>query len=126
MKSVLIDSDIIIEILRGNIQIAGVVKKMWHNGARLTYSPITMAEVRAGMRPAEEKATMDLLESMECVPIDKTIAKKAGEYLHRYQRSHGVELGDALIAAAAFFDHSELLTMNRKHYPMTDLKVVKW
>jgi predicted nucleic acid-binding protein len=126
MKNVLIDSDIIIEILRGNIQIASLVKKMWQKGSQFSYSPITVAEVRAGMRPAEKKVTMDLFESMECITIDTSIAEKAGEYLQAYRRSQGVELGDALIAATAFVDHSELLTLNRKHYPMSDIKLIKW
>src|SRR4030042_624318 len=101
MKNILIDSDITIEILRGNTQIATLVKKIWQKGSQLSYSPVTLAEVRAGMRPSEKKVTMDLFEAMECISIDKTIAEKAGEYLHTYQRSHAVELGDAIIAATA-------------------------
>jgi len=34
--------------------------------------------------------------------------------------SHAVELGDALIAAAAVASRAELWTRNRKHYPMKE------
>ena len=42
----------------------------------------------------------------------------AGAYLLDYRKSHSAELGDALIAATAVLNNSELLTRNRKHYPM--------
>ena len=37
-------------------------------------------------------------------------------------RSHGVQLGDALIAATAAVHDAELWTRNRKHYPMRGLR----
>ena len=46
----------------------------------------------------------------------------AGSYLARFARSHGLELGDALIAAAATTSGVRLWTRNRKHYPMADLR----
>ena len=42
-------------------------------------------------------------------------------YLARYARSHGVEIADALIAAAAVTAGLRLWTLNRRHYPMPDV-----
>ena len=43
--------------------------------------------------------------------------RRAGGHLSRYARSHGVEIGDAL-AAAASTTGLHPWTLNRKHYPM--------
>ena len=39
----------------------------------------------------------------------------------QYRKSHGLQITDALIAAAAVLNHAELWTRNRKHYPMKEL-----
>jgi predicted nucleic acid-binding protein len=56
-----------------------------------------------------------------CAPADAEIGRRAGDYLRRYRKSHGVELGDALIAATAVANGSTIWTRNRKHYPMKEL-----
>jgi hypothetical protein len=43
-------------------------------------------------------------------------------YIARYSRSHGVEIADALVAAAAATTGLRLWTLNRKHYPMPDVR----
>lgn len=35
-----------------------------------------------------------------------------------YQKSHSVELADALIASSTVYYRLKLWTLNRKHYPM--------
>jgi predicted nucleic acid-binding protein len=45
-----------------------------------------------------------------------------GHYLKSYAKSHGVELGDALIAACASSEDLQLWTRNKKHYPMRDIR----
>jgi len=52
---------------------------------------------------------------------DAAIGRRAGEYLHRFAKSHPVEPGDALIAATASLHNLKLWTRNRRHYPMTDV-----
>jgi predicted nucleic acid-binding protein len=58
------------------------------------------------------------------IDVDEQIARKAGEYLNQYRKSHGMELADALIAATAFVAGAELVTRNVDDYPMSDVKVV--
>ncbi len=79
-------------------------------------------ELWHGARPREHQALGDLFRAFMCAPIDAETGRQAGEYLRAYHKSHGVELGDALIAAAAAQNHAILWTRNRKHYPMRDLK----
>lgn len=123
MSGILVDSDILIEVLRGrDIKVA----RTWaHNVAAerpLFYSPVTLAELRHGMRTQEREPTERLFSCLLCVPIDMEIGARAGDYLHAFHRSHAVELGDSLIAATASIHHLELWTQNRKHFPMKDVQ----
>jgi predicted nucleic acid-binding protein len=79
------------------------------------------AELWAGARPTEHRAIDNLFRALTCVPIDAAMGHQAGDYLRRYRKSDAVELGDALIAAAAVLNRATLWTRNRKHYPMTEL-----
>jgi predicted nucleic acid-binding protein len=59
---------------------------------------------------------------LEPVHLSIDIGRRAGRYLQSYSRSHGVELGDALIAAAASVNEIPLWTLNRRHFPMRDVR----
>jgi hypothetical protein len=120
--SVLIDSDIFIEVSRGrDPQLLSRWEDLGRSEEEILYSPVTAAEIWCGARPHESEALNNLFESMLCVPIDSDIGRVAGMYLRTYRKSHALASGDALIAAAATLNHAELWTRNRKHYPMKDL-----
>lgn len=120
--TVLVDSDILIEVSRGGD--AAVVSRwieLSKSDALILFSPVTAAELWTGARPAEHAALEALFDALICAPIDGAVGRRAGEYLRRYRKSHTVELGDALIAASAVASCAVLWTRNRKHYPMADL-----
>ena len=81
-----------------------------------------MAEIHAGIRAGEEPLTQAFVEARGEVVLDATTGRRAGSYLARYAKSHGVELGDALVASAAATSGLSLWTLNRKHYPMPDVR----
>jgi predicted nucleic acid-binding protein len=58
-----------------------------------------------------------LFAGLDAMTIDATTGELAGERLRRYRRSHGLELGDALIGASAEQYGEPLATFNRRHYP---------
>ena len=120
--TVLIDSDILIEVSRGRDK---TVLSQWlelgQSDALILYSAVTAAELWAGARPSEYAALDALFDALLCVPIDAALGRCAGEYLRRYHKRHAVELGDALIAASAVERGATLWTRNRKHYPMPEL-----
>jgi predicted nucleic acid-binding protein len=82
---------------------------------------VTSAELWAGALPREHEATAKLFRALLWIPIDYETGRQAGDYLRQYRKSHGLQIGDALIAAAAVLNHAELWTRNRKHYPMKEL-----
>lgn len=122
MNSVLIDSDILIEVSRGrDLAILTQWSQLALSKLPLFCSPVTVAEIWHGARPLEHAAITALFSVVQCVSIDLPIGYRAGEYLRRFAKSHHVELGDALIAATASLHNLKLWTRNRRHYPMNDI-----
>jgi predicted nucleic acid-binding protein len=120
--TILTDSDILIEVSRAkDASILGVWTGLADSGDVLLCSPVSLAELWQGVRPGEYEALTNLFGALTCVPIDAETGRRAGEYLRKFRKSHGLELGDALIAASAVQHHAALWTHNRKHYPMKDL-----
>jgi predicted nucleic acid-binding protein len=121
--SVLVDSDILIEVSRGrNAEVTAHWKALAQSGTAILYSPVTAAELWAGVRPAEHAVLENLFRQLICVEIDGTTGRRAGDYMRQFAKSHKLELGDALIAASATLHRAQLWTRNRKHYPMKDLE----
>ena len=119
---VLIDSDVLIEVSRGrNHEILAKWTGLGDSGVTIIYTPVTEAELWAGAGTIEYDALNELFRALLCAPIDCEVGRQAGEYLREYRNSHGLQLGDALIAAAALSHGARLWTRNRKHYPMKDL-----
>jgi predicted nucleic acid-binding protein len=114
---VIIDSDVIIEILRGNSRTATWLRSQRAGGTAVRYSPVSRAEIRAGARPREHAVISALFAGLTVLPVQATTGDLAGDQLARFARSHAVQLGDALIAAAALEHEDDLATFNTKHFP---------
>src|SRR5258708_39439463 len=112
------------EVRRGN---AGPVE--WLRAQRaaqvpLRYSPVSRAEIRAGSRSLERSAIAALFGSLTAIPIEASTGEVAGEQLAKFGPSHGVQMGDALIAAAAIEHADDLPAFNARHFAGV-LRVVK-
>ena len=121
LTGVLFDSDVIIEILRGRSKIVDAADALESSGVPTYCTAISWAEIYAGIRPGEEHLTEAFFDARGEVVLDAISGRHAGSYLARYKTSHGLELADALIAAAAVTSDLRLWTLNRRHYPMPDL-----
>jgi predicted nucleic acid-binding protein len=120
MKPVLVDTDVLINFLRGNQKAKEFLFAQVESGL-IFCSVITVAEIFAGMRPHEQEKTRALLDNLEILPVTRAIAEKAGHYKGSI-KSHSLELDDCLIAATAHFHTAVLATGNGRHYPMSDVK----
>ncbi len=125
MSGVLVDSDILIEVLRGRRpEVVRKWKELVDQVEPIFCSPVSIAEIRHGMRAHERESTERVFSALICVPIDAEIGARAGDYLRAFRSSHALELADALIAATASVHQLELWTLNRKHFPMKDLTLL--
>ena len=118
-RSILLDTDVLIDFLRGHDKAVSFVNA---NLDRIILSSIVVAELYAGVRggkgDAEQVVLENFLSLFRVVPINGDVAKLGGLYKRDYGRSHGVGLADAIVAATATLEGAELKTLNAKHYPM--------
>ena len=124
MPEVLLDSDILIDHLRG-YEPARQYLKHFEAGEMQGYlSIITVAELAAGqMRQDDEEAKVrQLLALFTHIDLDFAIAWRGGEI----RRQHQTRLADALIAATALSYRLTLVTRNLQHFtPIEGLQVEK-
>jgi hypothetical protein len=82
VTSVLIDSDILIDVSRAR---DNALLDRWNQlssgSTPLSCSPVTIAELWHGARPSEQSAFTALFAVIECVTIDAEIGRRAGDYL---------------------------------------------
>lgn len=122
MAEILLDSGVIISWLRGYDPYAEIIPSLVAEGEVLAWTPVSVAEIYAGARRREEPQLENLFLVLEPLTLSAEIGQKAGHYLNAYSKSHGVELGDALVAATSYYFGIPLWTLNRKHYPMKDIQ----
>jgi predicted nucleic acid-binding protein len=122
LAEILLDSDVIIAWLRGYEPFADALPDMLARGDVLAWTPVSIAEIYAGVKQGEEQDTDGLFLTLEVYPLTAEIGIIAGKYVHRYGKSHAVEVPDALIAATAKVHGLPLWTLNKKHYPMRDIR----
>ena len=116
MTGKLLDSCILIDYSRGSQQALQFVDGL---SEPPLISVLTMTETLAGVRNSEEQQLFDgLFAVWRVVDVTPEIARLAGTHLKQYRKSHGTDLVDAVIAAAAGIHEAELVTLNLKHFPM--------
>ncbi len=119
---ILVDTDVLIAHLRG-VEAARnwLLSARSEAGGRLAASVVTAAEILGGMRSPERAAVARLLATLRLHPVNEVVARRAGELMREYRRSHAsIGLGDYLIAATAEVQGFGLATLNVKHFPMFD------
>lgn len=120
----LVDSDVLVDYLREQRPAIRFVEGLKNVFA---ISVITVAELYAGVHDESEETALSVLVSACLVlEIDDPIARLAGAFRRKYGRSHGIQLPDALIAATSVNRQVELVTLNRRHYPMLEKLTVPY
>jgi predicted nucleic acid-binding protein len=122
LTEILLDSDVIIAWLRGHEPFSELIPELLAKGTQLFWTPVSVAEIFAGVRKSEEQQVANLFLILESLSLSSETGRKAGYYLQAYAKSHNVELGDALIAASSCLNDITLWTLNKKHYPMRDIR----
>ena len=115
-ERLLIDTDVLVEYLRGRSEAVEYLEGLTSD---LYISVISVAELFAGLRDDEEEKSLEqLLLAFVILPVTEKTARLGGLYRRDYGGSHGTGLADAHIAATSEENGADLVTFNRRHFPM--------
>ncbi len=112
---VLLDTDILIDAARG---LDAAVAFLAEVEAEAAISTVTVMELLVGCRnKAEQRAVEQFLRRFERLPLGEEIGEEAIRLLEKYRLSHGLLIGDALIAATALVYGLEAGERQRAGFP---------
>ena len=118
MSGVLLDTTIVIDLLRGHRPALDFVRALESIPAA---SEITRVEVLRGVRSGERRLTERLLGTFSWIPLDESVARRAGDLGRRWRASHrGISTADLVIAATAIERGAALATLNVRNFPMIE------
>ncbi|MCY4471078.1 MAG: type II toxin-antitoxin system VapC family toxin [Thiotrichales bacterium] len=126
----ILDSDVCIEILRGNVE---VIERRRNVDDEVATTWITAAELAYGAeksRDPERNVTLvtEFLATLPIVGLDQIAALEFGRRKAKLERA-GMRVADAdlLIAAIALANGASVVTGNRKHYERIEgLRTEDW
>ena len=119
----ILDTDVIIWILRKDAVIISAVARLTHKGAG-ALSTISVAEIYKNIFPSEVGSAEELFDEHEVISVSREIARDAGYYWQQFhKRLATLSLADCIVAATAKIHRGILLTLNTRHFPMTDIEI---
>jgi predicted nucleic acid-binding protein len=120
----LLDTDVIIWILRSKQDIIEKISQIKEQSP-VSISVMSIAEVYKNIFPTELVTTEEFLNQHIVYNIDSKIAKVAGLYWQQYNKQlKGLSISDCLIAGTANINDLTVVSLNIKHFPMKDIKVL--
>ena len=112
---ILCDTNIFIEIYRGNETIIEIIKEIGQQNVAI--SDVSCAELLYGARNKKElQAIRNDIDSLIVLPIDSNISKFAVDLVEKYSISHKLSLPDSIIGATAILYDISLYTLNTKDF----------
>jgi len=116
---IVFDTSVIIAHLRGDERATRLLLDT-PNHERAA-SVLARIEIEGGMRSGERRSVASLFGILQLLPVSDEIARRAGELLRSYRRSHpGIDLVDYAVAATADVHAARLATLNVRHFPMIE------
>jgi predicted nucleic acid-binding protein len=110
---ILIDTNIFIEIYRGNAAIISIVDSM----PEIAVCDVVRAELFYGARDKHDLQEINSdLEGLPILSLQPQISEMAVNLVKTFCLSHKLEFADALIAATALHYDIKLFTLNRKDF----------
>jgi tRNA(fMet)-specific endonuclease VapC len=113
--SILVDTNIIIEVLKNN---KGIIKHIDSIGIdRVVVSCITVMELYYGaLNKVDLRNTKKYLKAFEVIKINHKISKLAIDLIEKYSKGYNLNLPDAFIAATSIVSGLKLYTLNVKDF----------
>jgi len=113
MEKIILDTNILIEILKNNQQTIKEVEKYDIH----CISEITKMELYYGALNKQELGKLKkFILLFDVISIDEYISKKASDLIYKYAKSHNLNIPDGLIAATSLTTGYKLFTYNIKDF----------
>lgn len=113
---VIVDTDVLIDSARGVSEAVACLEQI-EQKASLGISAITQMELIVGCRNKADFHALDrFLTRFQVVNVNEQASATAVDLLRRYRLSHGLLIGDALIAATALALGLSFVTKNQRDY----------
>ena len=119
---VIIDTDILIDLLRGKGEAQAFIAELENKGYLLSTTSVNEFELYIGVHKSKQKkeglqATHNLLAKLTVYPLTRRSAQKAG-HIYADLEANGQTIGtaDALIAGIALTKGFSILTRNAAHF----------
>ena len=118
IEKFLVDSDIIIDFLRGFQNSRDFLLGLKNKGTFFisVVSIVEIYSVKDIANSAKKQAVEDFFVAFETIVLDRELAKQAGAMRLKYQ----IPFADAIIAATAVSFGLTLITRNKKHFTGID------
>lgn len=127
MATVLLDTTVLIDLLRGRPDAVTRLGEVRRRGDLPTTTVVNVEEIARGLRPTEQESAGRLLAGLGLARLGAAEGMRAGTW-RRVHAERGITLSqaDCLIAAAAIGAGATLATGNPKHFPMKELRLEHW
>lgn len=124
MSNLLLDSNVIINFLLNKPSTVKLISEFLHSGDSLVTSAVCIAEVQMGVRENEQEKTDIFADSLEIFDINAETARIGAFYVREYKKK-GVTLNliDCLIAATCILNNLILVTYNKSHFKIPELRL---
>jgi predicted nucleic acid-binding protein len=116
MALTIVDSDILIDVARGE---ADAINRLSHleKASALAVSAVSQMELVVGCRNKKELQDLEkFMSRFQILKITDHISDRAVDLLKRYFLSHGLLIADGLIAATALVHNEAFITKNQRDF----------
>jgi tRNA(fMet)-specific endonuclease VapC len=118
LEKIVLDTNILIEILKGN---SSILDRLKSSDGLYAISSISAMELYFGALNKKELVTLKkFIAGFEVLEINENISADATALVYKYAKSHSLHIADALIASTALDNSSKLLTLNVKDFHFID------
>jgi predicted nucleic acid-binding protein len=129
-NKILIDTDVLIDFLRGDKRTVELIKEI--SMQKLLTTDINAFELYHGAyksrnRSANISDVENLLGSLEVLGTARESMKKAAELIaHLENKGGSVDIADLFIASICLVNSASLLTRNKKHFERMGVRIFEW